>query len=53
MVAIPQLVAAVAYRLSGSQCQIAFHYYFKYYTIYVIIILMNGEKCEVRKWKLN
>jgi hypothetical protein len=35
-------------------CQIAYHYYyFEYYTLYAIIILRNGVKCEVRKWKLN
>jgi hypothetical protein len=33
--------------------QTAYHYYFEYYTIYAIIILKNGVKCEVRKWKLN
>ena len=27
--------------------------YFEYYTIYAIIILKNGVKCEVRKWKLD
>jgi len=48
-----QIQPIATLRLIFSLCQIAYHYYFEYYTIYAIIILKNGVKCEVRKWKLN